>query len=187
MERLGRYEIQSELGRGAMGTVFQARDPKIDRIVAIKTIALFGISPEEEQEYRERFFREAQAAGRLTHPGIVTIHDVGEEETTQAPYIVMEHISGQTLESLAKGSEERLPQETTLDLVKQIAEALDYAHAQGIVHRDIKPANIIVTPEGRAKITDFGIAKLALTQFTMPGQMLGTPSGVTMILAGLTS
>ncbi len=176
MERLGRYEIQSELGRGAMGTVFQARDPKIDRIVAIKTIALFGISPEEEQEYRERFFREAQAAGRLTHPGIVTIHDVGEEETTQAPYIVMEHISGQTLENLAKGSEERLPQETTLDLVKQIAEALDYAHAQGIVHRDIKPANIIVTPEGRAKITDFGIAKLALTQFTMPGQMLGTPS-----------
>ncbi|MCH8268371.1 MAG: serine/threonine protein kinase [Acidobacteria bacterium] len=177
MELLGRYEILGELGRGAMGTVYRARDPKIDRIVAVKTIRALGLSADDEAGYRERFFREAQAAGKLSHPGIVTIYDVGEEETTKTPYIVMECVSGQTVESLLTGkAAERLPLETTLDLVKQIAEGLDYAHAQGIVHRDIKPANILVTAENRAKITDFGIAKLAVTQFTMTGVLLGTPS-----------
>ena len=176
MHKLGRYEILEELGRGAMGTVYRARDPKIDRIVAIKTVTVLGGDADGE-EYRKRFFREAQAAGRLSHPGIVTIHDVGEEESTQTPYIVMEYIAGPMLETFLSGSaQERQAVDTTLELIKQIAEALDYAHSQGIVHRDVKPANIIVTPEGRAKITDFGIAKLVLTQFTMPGETLGTPS-----------
>ena len=176
MERLGRYEILEELGQGAMGTVYRARDPKIDRIVALKTIRLVG-GAAEIQDYRERFFREAQAAGRLSHPGIVTIYDVGEQEQTQTPYIVMEHIGGETLEKLVTAAgAQRLPLENTLDLVQQVAEALDYAHAQGIVHRDIKPSNILVTPEGRAKIADFGIAKLSVAQLTVPGQILGTPS-----------
>ncbi|MFQ5724383.1 MAG: serine/threonine-protein kinase, partial [Terriglobia bacterium] len=175
MERLGRYEILEELGRGAMGTVYRARDPKIDRIVALKTISISGASEAEEEEFRQRFFREAQAAGKLSHPGLVVIHDVGEDEATQTPYIVMEFIEGKTLEQLAKAGE-RLPPEKTLGLAKQVAEALDYAHSRQIIHRDIKPANIMVTEEGRAKITDFGIAKLAMTQLTQTGQILGTPA-----------
>jgi len=174
MERLGRYEIIAELGRGAMGTVYRARDPKIDRIVALKTITVAGIGPADEEEYRQRFFREAQAAGKLSHGGLVTIFDVGEDEKSKTPFIVMEFIEGKTLEELGRG--ERLPTETALGLIQQIAEALDYAHGRKIIHRDIKPANIIVTGEGRAKITDFGIAKLAMTQFTQPGQVLGTPA-----------
>ena len=175
MQRLGRYEIVAEVGRGAMGTVYRARDPHIDRVVAIKTISVHG-AESNQQEYRQRFFREAQAAGKLAHPGLVTIYDIGEDESTHTPYIVMEFISGQTLESMMRSAGQQLPLGTTLDLVKQIAEALDYAHAQGIIHRDIKPANIIITEDGRAKITDFGVAKLALTDYTMPGQVLGTPS-----------
>jgi serine/threonine protein kinase len=99
-ERFGRYEILAELGRGAMGVVYKARDPKINRVVAVKTISLAGQAPEEEREYRERFFREAEAAGRLSHPGIVTIFDVGEEPETRAPYIVMEFVGGQSLDKL---------------------------------------------------------------------------------------
>jgi len=174
MERLGRYEIIAELGRGAMGTVYRARDPKIDRIVALKTITVAGIGPADEEEYRQRFFREAQAAGKLSHGGLVTIFDVGEDEKSKTPFIVMEFIEGKTLEELGRG--ERLPTETALGLIQQIAEALDYAHGRKIIHRDIKPANIIVTGDGHAKVTDFGIAKLAMTQFTQPGQVLGTPA-----------
>ena len=175
MEQLGRYKIQEVLGRGAMGTVYRAHDPKIDRVVAIKTISIQGVTAGEEEEYRQRFFREARAAGKLSHPGVVTIYDVGEQDGTQVPYIVMEYIEGMTLDSLINTSAERsIPR--ILDLIKQIAETLDYAHSQGIVHRDIKPANIIITPDGRAKITDFGIAKLAVNQLTMPGEALGTPS-----------
>ncbi len=174
MERLGRYEIIKELGRGGMGTVYTARDPKIDRVVAIKTISMKGQSPADEEEFRQRFFREAQAAGALSHPGIVTIYDVGEGKATKTTFIVMEYVEGKTLGELAQG--ERLPLETALDLAKQLAEALDYAHSRNIVHRDIKPANIIVTPEGRAKITDFGVAKLQAVQLTQPGQVLGTPA-----------
>ena len=175
MEQLGRYKIEKVLGRGAMGTVYRAHDPKIDRFVAIKTIAIQGVSAGEEEEYRERFSREAKAAGKLSHPGVVTIHDVGEKDGGQAPYIVMEYIEGTTLDGLIDNSVPE-PISATLDLMKQVAEALDYAHSQGIVHRDIKPANIIITPEGRAKITDFGIAKLAVNQLTVPGEAIGTPS-----------
>ena len=174
MERLGRYEIIKELGRGGMGTVYTARDPKIDRVVAIKTISMVGQSRADEEEFRQRFFREAQAAGALSHPGIVTIYDVGEGKATKTTFIVMEYVEGKTLGELAQG--ERLPLETALDLAKQLAEALDYAHSRNIVHRDIKPANIIVTPEGRAKITDFGVAKLQAVQLTQTGQVLGTPA-----------
>lgn len=158
-----------------MGTVYKARDPHIDRVVAIKTISVQAAEGTDEQ-YRQRFFREAQAAGKLAHPGIVTIHDIGEDVETRTPYIVMECIAGKTLEETMRSAGQRLPLATALDLVKQIAEALDYAHAQGIVHRDIKPANIIVTEDGRAKIADFGVAKLTLNEYTMPGQVLGTPS-----------
>jgi predicted Ser/Thr protein kinase len=175
VEQLGRYKIQEVLGRGAMGTVYRAHDPKIDRVVAIKTITIQGVAADEEDEYRQRFLREARAAGKLSHPGVVTIYDVGEQDGTRAPYIVMEYIEGTTLDSEISSSAERSIS-TTLELVKQVAQALDYAHSQGIVHRDIKPANIIITPDSRAKITDFGVAKLAVTQLTMPGEAIGTPS-----------
>src|SRR5882762_10761046 len=109
-ERFGRYEILAELGRGAMGVVYKARDPKINRVVAVKTVSLNGQPPEEEVEYRERFVREAEAAGRISHPGIVTVFDVGEEPETRAPYIVMEYVAGQSLDKLLLSREDhKLP------------------------------------------------------------------------------
>ncbi|MGA2423150.1 MAG: serine/threonine-protein kinase [Terriglobales bacterium] len=175
-ERFGRYEILTELGRGAMGVVYKARDPKINRVVAVKTISLAGQPPEEEREYRERFFREAEAAGRLSHPGIVTIFDVGEEPETRAPYIVMEFVGGQTLDKLLSGDDHKLPMDTALQLTLELAEALDCAHGQGVVHRDLKPANILLTEDGHAKIADFGVAKLNLANQTLAGRALGTPA-----------
>jgi eukaryotic-like serine/threonine-protein kinase len=175
-KRLGRYEIVAELGRGAMGVVYKARDPKIERFVAVKTISLLGASPDEAREYRERFFQEAQAAGRLLHPGIVTVFDVGEEPESRTPYMVMEYIAGQSLDALLSGEGGKPPLNTALQLTEELAEALDYAHAQGVVHRDIKPANILVTTAGHPKITDFGIAKLNLAHLTLPGRALGTPA-----------
>src|SRR5260370_1797565 len=174
---LGRYEVLAELGRGAMGAVFRARDPKIDRTVAIKTISMTGTDAASMEESRQRFFREARAAGRLSHAGIVTIYDVGEDEATQTPFIVMECVEGRALNELvASESDGKMPLPQALHLLQQIALALDYAHSQGIVHRDIKPANIIVTHDGRAKIADFGIAKLSLAEVTLAGQVLGTPA-----------
>lgn len=175
-KRFGRYEIIAELGRGAMGVVYKARDPKIDRFVAVKTISLSNQNPEQEREYRERFFHEAQAAGRLLHPGIVTIFDTGEEPEGHVAYIVMEYIAGQSLDRLLSGETKKLPLNTALLLSEELAEALDHAHGQGVVHRDMKPANILVTNEGRAKIADFGIAKLNLANLTLPGRALGTPA-----------
>src|SRR6478609_2564020 len=177
MHQLGRYEIVAELGRGNMGAVFRARDPKIDRTVAIKTIAVPAGAAKDFEHYRQRFFREAQAAGRLSHPGIVTIYDVGEDEAAHTPFIVMECVTGQSLDRLVAAAPSGiLPRTTALELVQHIAEALDYAHSQGIVHRDIKPANIMITAAGQPKIADFGIAKLALAETTMPGQVVGTPA-----------
>jgi eukaryotic-like serine/threonine-protein kinase len=175
-ERFGRYEILSELGRGAMGVVYKARDPKINRVVAVKTVSLAGQSPEEELEYRERFFREAEAAGRLSHPGIVTIFDVGEEPETRAPYIVMEFVGGQSLDKLLSRDDHKLPVATALQLTLELAEALDCAHGQSVVHRDLKPANILLTEDGHAKIADFGVAKLNLANHTLAGRALGTPA-----------
>ena len=176
-ERFGRYEILAELGRGAMGIVYKARDPKINRVVAVKTISLAGQPPEEELEYRERFFREAEAAGRLSHPGIVTIFDVGEEPETHAPYIVMEFVTGQSLDKvLLARNDNKLPPEIALQVALELAEALDCAHGQGVVHRDLKPANILVTGDGHVKIADFGVAKLNLANHTLGGRVLGTPA-----------
>jgi eukaryotic-like serine/threonine-protein kinase len=171
---IDRYRIDAELGRGAMGVVFRARDPKLDRIVAIKTVSLAGLDSAAEQEYRKRFVVEAQAAGRLSHPGIVTMFDVREDEPE--PYLVMEYVKGQSLQQLVSRENRTLPLSTTLRLVQEIAEALHYAHAQGVIHRDIKPANILVDENGHAKIADFGIAKLNQTNLTLHGQVLGSPA-----------
>ena len=174
-KRFGRYEIVGELGRGAMGVVYKARDPQIDRTVAIKTVSLWRQEPEEEKEFRLRFLNEAQAAGRLHHSGIVSIFDVGESPENQDPYIVLEYVAGESLNRIL-ARDKKLPLATALQLAEEVAEALDYAHAQGVVHRDIKPANILVTETGHAKIADFGIAKLNLAHFTLPGRVLGTPA-----------
>lgn len=175
IKRFGRYEIVAELGRGAMGVVYKARDPHIERLVAVKTVSMWGQDREEETEFRMRFMNEAQAAGRLHHAGIVSIFDVGEHPENQDPYIVLEYVAGESLNRiLAREKKFSLPR--ALQLAEEIAEALDYAHAQGVVHRDIKPGNIMVTEDGHAKIADFGIAKLNLAHFTLPGRVMGTPA-----------
>jgi serine/threonine protein kinase len=174
-KRFGRYEIVGELGRGAMGVVYKARDPQIDRLVAVKTVSLWGQEPEEEKEFRLRFMNEAQAAGRLHHSGIVGVFDVGENPDNLDPYIVLEYVQGESLHRVL-AREHKLPLETALQLAVEIADALDYAHAQGVIHRDVKPANILITQDGHAKIADFGIAKLNLAHFTIPGRVLGTPA-----------
>src|SRR5947209_7124967 len=174
-KRFGRYEILAELGRGAMGVVYKARDPQIDRTVAVKTVSLWGQEPEEEKEFRLRFRNEAQAAGRLHHSGIVAVFDVGENPENADPFLVLEFVAGETLNRIL-GREKKLSVTTALQLAIEIADALEYAHAQGVVHRDIKPANILVTQDGHAKIADFGIAKLNLAHFTLPGRVLGTPA-----------
>ncbi len=174
LKNLGRFEILGEIGRGAMGQVFLAHDPKIDRRVAIKTIVLPpGTSDEEARETSVRFLREAQAAGSLLHPNIVTIFDVGEQEGVS--FIAMEYIEGDTLESFAR-SERLLAPARILDLMRQAASALDYAHRNTIVHRDIKPANLMLLKDGTLKITDFGLAKKPSANLTQAGVLLGTPS-----------
>ncbi len=170
---LDRYEIDAKLGQGAMGVVYRARDPKLQRVVAIKTVSVSGLDAAAEREFRKRFVIEAQAAGRLSHPGIVTIFDVREEPE---PFLVMEYVEGQSLQQLIGRESRTLPLSTTLRLVQEVAEALHYAHLQGVVHRDIKPANILVTPDGHPKIADFGVAKLNQTEVTLPGQVFGSPA-----------
>jgi eukaryotic-like serine/threonine-protein kinase len=174
--KLGRYEVVSELGKGAMGIVYLAKDPAIGRLVAIKTIRASGVVDEEDtQEFRERFLREAQTAGILSHPNIVTIHDIGEDPDTQTSYIAMEYIEGKNIKSLLV-EKTKFPFEQVSEIVAEVADALDYAHRKGIIHRDVKPANIIITTDGKVKITDFGIAKIASSNLTTTGQFLGTPN-----------
>jgi serine/threonine-protein kinase len=174
MERIGRYEILDELGRGAMGVVYRARDTKIGREVAIKTIRLSDkVNPSEVTALRERLFREAQSAGRLSHPGIVTIYDIEEED--DLAYISMELVDGRTLDALISGGEGgELP--FVGRVMRLSAAALDYAHSRDIIHRDIKPANLMITPDTRVKITDFGIARISSSQLTQTGTVMGTPS-----------
>ncbi|HMD32986.1 MAG TPA: protein kinase [Candidatus Acidoferrales bacterium] len=174
MQRIGRYEVLDELGRGAMGVVYRARDSDIGRIVALKVVSTANASPQEVEKYKQRFHREAQAAGRLSHPGIVTIHDIAEDEAGR-PYIVMEFVEGRPL-NLLLGPTAQVPLDQLLDIGIQVAKALDFAHRNGVVHRDIKPPNILITTDGRAKIADFGIARLEGTELTQEGTSLGTPS-----------
>ena len=174
MDRIGRYQIVGELGRGAMGVVYHAIDPNIGRPVAIKTIHFGGgRTPEEQDRLRERLFREARSAGILSHPGIVTIYDV--EQQGDLAYIAMEFVDGPTLDQVLSEAHP-IPPERMFSILGQTAVALDYAHQKGIVHRDIKPANIMIARDGTAKITDFGIAKItASDQLTMTGNIVGTP------------
>src|SRR5215510_16401211 len=158
MDRIGRYRIVRELGRGAMGVVYHAIDPHIGRPVAIKTIELNTIrKPEEQERLRERLVREARSAGILSHPGIVTIYDVDQQG--DLAYIAMEYVDGPTLDQLLS-EENAMEPEKMFSVLAQTAAALDYAHQKGIVHRDIKPANIMIAAGNTAKITDFGIAKI---------------------------
>ncbi len=170
---LGRYEIEKELGRGAMGTVFLGRDPKINRFVAIKTLHLNEVDAELIADVKERFFREAESAGRLNHPNIVTIHDAGEEQ--ELGYIAMEVLDGKDLKEWCR-KDNLLAVKKVLEIVAEVAEALDYAHSQNVVHRDIKPANIMLQKDGAVKVTDFGIARITPSSKTQTGVLLGTPS-----------
>jgi len=174
-ERLGRYQLEREIGRGAMGVVYLGRDTAINRMVAIKAIPLASeFSDAELVEARSRFFREAETAGRLNHPNIVTIYDVGEERGLA--YIAMEYLKGRHLSDYAK-SNNLLEPRKTLEIIGRTAEALGFAHKQQVVHRDIKPANLMYDPGTDVlKITDFGIARLSGAGSTRTGIVLGTPS-----------
>lgn len=172
---LGRYQVEKELGKGAMGIVYQGKDPKIGRIVAIKTMALSEeFSGDDLVDARERFFREAETAGRLQHQNIVTIFDAGEEH--DLAYIAMEFLKGSDLTDHTKPGR-LLPVATVISVVSRVALALDYAHRQQVVHRDIKPANIMFEPgTDTVKVTDFGIARITDSSKTKTGLVLGTPS-----------
>ena len=172
---LGRYQVERELGKGAMGVVYLGKDPKIGRVVAIKTMALSQeFEAEELEDVKQRFFREAETAGRLNHPNIVTIYDAGEEH--DLAYIAMEFLKGKDLVPQTKqGALLALPK--TLSIIARVADALAYAHLQNVVHRDIKPANIMYDPQtDSVKVTDFGIARITDSSKTKTGMVLGTPS-----------
>ena len=174
LPELGRYTIEKELGRGAMGVVYLARDPKINRKVAIKTLDYSQFSSSELKTVKERFFREAEAAGRLSHGNIVTVYDMGEEE--DFAFIAMDYVTGVPLSNYTKPSK-LLAVKEVYRIVKEVAEGLDYAHAQNIVHRDIKPANIMYNSRNKVvKITDFGIARITDSVKTRTGAFLGSPS-----------
>lgn len=171
---LGRYEIIKELGKGAMGTVYLGRDPKINREVAIKTMALSQeFEPDELEDVKERLFREAETAGMLNHPNIVTIYDAGEEH--DLAYIAMEFLNGNDLAPYTKKGK-LLPPAAVLKICGKVAEALHYAHSHNVVHRDIKPANIMLLKDKTVKVTDFGIARITASSKTKTGVVLGTPS-----------
>ncbi|HET6268094.1 MAG TPA: protein kinase, partial [Acidobacteriota bacterium] len=174
--KLGRYQIIRELGRGAMGVVYKAHDPIIEREVAIKAIHLaFPVSSDDRQVYFHRFYREAKAAGKLNHPNIVTIYDVDEDKETSTPFIVMEYLEGTTLQEIVSNGM-LLPIEDTSNIIMQVADALTYAHHEGIVHRDIKTANVLILRGMKAKIMDFGIARMESSELTRSGQYVGTPN-----------
>jgi serine/threonine-protein kinase len=170
---LGRYEIVKQLGKGAMGVVYLGQDPRINRTTAIKTVRFSDdFEPEEAKKMSDTFFREAQSAGTLSHPNIVTIYDAGTEK--DMAYIAMEYLEGSDLDQFTKPGQ-LLPMRKVIDYVADIADGLDYAHQKGIIHRDIKPANIMLLNTGIIKITDFGIARISASSQTMTGVIKGTP------------
>src|SRR6266852_1086446 len=170
---LGRYEIVAELGKGAMGVVYRANDTMLNRILAIKTINTEEAGHEGMAEYEARFYTEAKAAGSLNHPNIIIIYDIGK--SGPLVYMAMEYIEGRELrEMLAQG--QSVPVVQAVDIAAQVGEGLAYAHQHQVVHRDIKPANIMITPEGRAKIADFGIARMRSSETrTQTGVIMGSP------------
>ena len=172
IDTLGRYKVIGVIGQGAMGTVYKAVDPMIDRTVAIKTINL-SLSADELVEYEARFQQEIKAAGRLNHPNIVTIYDVGRNDTVA--YMAMEFLEGRELKDLL--TEQNRPSTyAVIDWIAQAAEGLGFAHKNDVIHRDVKPSNIMVVGEGLAKITDFGIARTSASAVkTMTGMILGSP------------
>jgi serine/threonine protein kinase len=175
---IGRYEIRRELGRGTMGIVYEATDPELGRAIALKTVRIgFTLSPDERDLFVKRFLAEARIAARLSHPGIVMVHDVGFDSATGAPYIALELLQGRTLAEVIETTAGPLPWRDALRLISRVARALHHAHAHGIVHRDVKPANIMVLPSGEPKLMDFGIAKTetARIKLTAAGQFFGTP------------
>ena len=171
-QRIGKYRLDGLLGKGAMGVVYRALDPLIERTVALKTVRRDLGNEEQAAEIIERFRKEAQAAGRLMHPNIVAVHEYGEDD--EIAYIAMEYVDGTPLSALIGERPCPLPQ--ALDWFSDLLAALDYSHAHGVVHRDIKPANLLVTRDGRIKISDFGIARIESSTMTQTGAMLGTPS-----------
>jgi hypothetical protein len=170
---IGRYELLRELGRGSMGVVYEAHDPALGRRIALKTITP-RTRGDSLATYEERFLSEARTAARLSHPGIVIVHDVGRDTASGTLYMALEFLKGQTLGDLVQGSQPLAPKDA-LRLVAQVARALQHAHSEGVIHRDIKPANVMVLPTGEAKIMDFGIAKVDTSQLTTPGMFVGTP------------
>jgi hypothetical protein len=170
---IGRYELLRELGRGSMGVVYEARDPALGRRIALKTITP-RTRGDSLATYEERFLSEARIAARLSHPGIVIVHDVGRDTASGTLYMALEFLKGQTLADLVQGGRPLAPKDA-LRLVAQVARALHHAHSEGVIHRDIKPANVMVLPTGEAKIMDFGIAKVDTSQLTTPGMFVGTP------------
>lgn len=171
MQKIGRYEIISEIGQGAMGVVYRALDPLLERTVAIKTISL-DLSKDEFEEFEQRFYREAKSAGRLNHPNIVTIHDVGN--TGNIAYMAMEFLEGVELRDIMDAGAQ-LDLDRIVEITGQVADGLAFAHEHGVVHRDIKPSNIMILKNGVAKITDFGIALIPSSSRTMAGMVLGSP------------
>jgi serine/threonine-protein kinase len=173
--RLGRYELLGLLGQGGMGAVYKARDPSLDRVVAVKTInPLLLAGGATRGEYLERFRREARAAGRLSHPNIVSVFDLGLDEATDTPFIVMEYVAGVSLEAVLADNPV-LPLDQALEIVEQVASALEEAHRGGVVHRDVKPANVFLDGRVRVKVGDFGVARLLGSELTQTGVGLGTP------------
>ena len=170
---IGRYRIEALLGTGAMGEVYRAHDPAIDRLVAIKVVRPELVAGSGGEQLLERFRREARAAGRRFHPNIVAIWDFGDDNGM--PFLVMELVEGQSLDQLIKSSG-TLPPVRSVSIITQVLSALGFAHTNGIVHRDIKPSNVMVLPGDQVKVADFGIARLEASEFTIVGDLLGTPA-----------